>query len=224
MVKTLVILGACGGARETYWVVRETDPEIEVVFVEDTSEIREVPVAGRVIPVVKDWDFSTVRRDLARDDPAAFTQFIVGMSDTKVKKIVVEKALSHGLTPAPTVISPLAIVRSDCTIGRGGVIQQNSVLTTNITAGDYVIIHMARVGHDCVLGDYVTCSPGCNVAGHVRLDEGVFLGAATVVRQRLHIAPWVITGMQSCVVKDIEQPGIVMAGVPARQIVKAKTE
>ena len=223
-MKTLVILGACGGARETYWVARETDPEVDVVFVEDVSEVREVPVAGRVIPVVKDWDFSGVRRDLAHDDPTAFTQFIVGMSDAKVKKIMVEKALSHGLTPAPTAISPLAIVRSDCTIGRGGVIQQNSVLTTNITTGDYVIIHMARVGHDCVLGDYVTCSPGCNVAGHVRLEEGVFLGAGTVVRQRLHIAPWVITGMQSCVVKDIEESGVIVAGVPARKMGKPNGE
>ena len=224
-MKTLIILGACGTSREAYWVAREANPDVRVVFVEDVGEIREVPVAGRVIPVVKDWDFSGVRRDLGKGDATTFTEFVVGMGYPKAKKSMVEKALSHGLRPAPTVIGPQTIVRSDCTVGRGGIIHPNSTLTANITVGDFVTVHaMAGIGHDTIIGNYSTCSSGTILAGEVQIDEGVFLGIGTVVRERLHIAPWVVTGMQSCVVRSIEEPHVVVAGVPARKMGKPNGE
>jgi acetyltransferase-like isoleucine patch superfamily enzyme len=69
-----------------------------------------------------------------------------------------------------------------------------------------------------VVGDYVTCYPGCRVSGGVTLGEDVILGAGTVVRNGVRIAPRVRTGALACVVKDALEPGATLVGVPARKI------
>lgn len=218
MTKTLVILGACGTSREAWWVVQETFPGTRVVFVEDVSEIREMALPDITVPVVKDWDFSGVRRSLGAGAPDAFTEFICGMGSSRAKKIMAEKALACGLRPAPTVVHPDARVRPDVTVGRGGVIHNDVTLTTSIALGDFVTVHMSRAGHDVVMEDYVTLSPGCHIGGHARLCEGVFLGACTVVQPRVTVAPWVCTGINTAVVRSIETPGVTVVGVPAREL------
>ena len=210
----LLILGSCGGSRETYWIARENWPGAVILFVDDVSELRELSLAETVVPVVKDWDFSRFAALPSR--PITFRYFVPGMGDPRVKKVATEKALSRGLEPAPPLISRQAIVRPDSRVGPGSVIHPTSLVTSNVTVGAFVTIHSARVGHDAVLRDYVTCNPGCNVAGHVVLAEGVNLGAWTVVRQRLAVAPWTVTGMQACVVKEVLQPNQTLVGVPAR--------
>ena len=223
-MRTIVILGACGTCREVWWVVQETMPGTRAVFVEDTSEIREMVFPGEVVPVVKDWDFRAVRRDIGGGAKDAFTEFICGMGSSRAKKIMADKALAAGLRPARTVVSNFARVRPDVTIGYGGIIHNDCVLTTNIVVGDYVSVHLSRAGHDVIMENYVTLSPGCHIAGHTRLCEGVFLGACTVVQPRVTIAPWVCTGINTAVVKSIETPGITVVGVPAHEILPANSK
>ncbi len=218
MIRTLVILGSCGTSREVWWVVQETCPDTRIVFMDDVSELREIAFPGETVPVIKDWDFSGVRRSVANGQADAFTQFVCGMGSSAIKKIAVEKALAAGLKPAPTFISADARVRPNVTVGVGGVIHNDVVLTTNITMGDFVSIHMSRAGHDVVMEDYVTLNPGCHIGGHVRLCEGVHLGACTVVQPRITIAPWVRTGINTAVVRSVETPGAVLVGVPAREV------
>lgn len=220
-MRTLVVLGACGGARETYWVVQERFPGTKVAFVSDLTDVESFDMAGDRVPVVRDWDFARLRRETPGAEDGCFEEFVVGMGDPAIKRIMVEKALSHGLRPAPPLISPYATVRPDSSIGVGSVIQPNSFVSTNVILGDFVIIHNARMGHDCRFANYVTLNPGCNVAGHVTLGEGVSLGAGTLVKQRLTLAPWVVTGMQACVVHTITEPGITVVGVPAKKLAKA---
>ena len=51
--------------------------------------------------------------------------------------------------------------------------------------------------------------------GTCRGGRGVHLGLGTAVRQSLVIAPWVTVGMQSAVVKDLLEAGVVAMGAPA---------
>ena len=214
-MKSLVSLGAGGSARETYWFVKDTYPDAALCFVDDVSDVTEVAIADDVVPVVKDWSFSRLDPDGSR---GGFRQFIVAVAEPAAKRVLVEKALASGLEPAPTLIHPGAIVRGDCTIGRGGQIVAHSQLTTNATIGDYVCVLDSTIGHHDVVGDYTTCFPGCRVSGDVTLGEDVLLGAGTVIRNGLTIARGVVTGASTCVVKDILTPDITVAGVPARPL------
>lgn len=217
MNDTMIILGSCGSAREAYWVLYETHPDMEVLFLNDLPEANEIDciqVSGRSIPIVHNWDLTPFRKNR----PNTFRHFICGMGDPVIKRIMVHRALSEGLTPAPTIVSHDAFVRPDCMLGYGGVIHPGAYLFTNVHFGNYVTFFCARCGHDCIYRDYVTCTGGCNIAGHVVIEEGSHLGLATAVQQRVHIAPWVTVGMHSTVVKDLDEPAIVAFGTPAKKV------
>lgn len=104
MQKHLVALGAGGFAREMYWHILGTYPEARVVFVDDVSDVDEVPVGRQTVPVVRDWKFGEVRG-------ARFEEFVLGIGNPATKKTLVERALESGLRPAPTVLHPRALVQ-----------------------------------------------------------------------------------------------------------------
>jgi sugar O-acyltransferase (sialic acid O-acetyltransferase NeuD family) len=213
MQKHLVVLGAGGFAREMYWHIQGTHPGARVAFVDDVSEVREVLVGSERVPVVKDWNFRDVQG-------AQFHEFVLGIGNPATKKKMVERALASGLTPAPTIVHPRALVQgTDCKIGVGGIIAPGCILTTNVQFGDYVLLNLnCTIGHDAVIGDYSTCNPGCQISGNVTLGEGVVLGTGTAIRDKMTIAPGVVTGAQTCIVKDIGEPDITVIGVPAKKL------
>lgn len=214
-MKSLVILGAGGAARELYWFIQDTYPDISLAFVDDVGPEVEMDLAGRRVPIVKDWDF---RRLDPTGGRGGFRQFVIGAAEPDTKMALVQKALAAGLEPAPTIVHPRAIVRPDCELGVGGVIVAHSQLTTHATLGDYVLVLDSTIGHHDVVGDYTTCYPGCRVSGDVILGKRVLLGAGTVIRPGLRIADGVVTGAMACVVKDILEPDITVVGVPARKL------
>jgi len=218
MPRHVVVLGAAGGAHLVYWHLQAAYPATRIACVcDDVADVTDVRMGDLVIPVIKDWDFSRLRREA--DDPEAYRLFIVGSGDPKVKEMMVQKALAHGLEPAPTVVHPRACVMGNSTVGRGGLFSPGAVVANNATVGDYV--HLAPhtlVGHDCQIGDYVSCNPGSQVLGYVTLGDGVSLGAGTIIRERLCIAPGVITGAQTYVSKDILESGMTLVGIPARKL------
>lgn len=213
---SIIFLGAGPAAREFFWFFHDQYPEAPVAFVDDVTPKMEHVIGGVSYPVVKDWDFTALRRAHAGLDQP-FTHFLLGVSEPPIKKTLVEKALAHGLVPAPTLITPDSLVRPDCTVGRGGLIIQ-SIMTTAVQVGDYLTSIVSTYGSDVRIGDYVTSYAGCRVASDVVLEDGVSLGAGTVVRERARLAPWVVTGQCTCVVKSIDEPGITVVGLPARQI------
>jgi len=215
---TLVILGACGSSRETYCTVKAEWPGTRVVFAADYAPVDEFSFPDETLPIIKDWDFDAVRERLGEGDANAFRQFICGMGSPRTKKALVERALSAGLTPAPSVISSKAHVCPDVVIGRGGIIKPLSTVQTGARLGDYVSVFIGILGHDGVVGDYATIGANSVAAGCVTLGEGVCLGLGATVRQHVTIAPWVEAGMGAIVVKDVTEPGITLVGNPARKL------
>lgn len=208
-MSSCVILGAGGHARETYWNVVQSShqPFVDFLFVDDRNPVEHLCIDGRNFPVIRDWDFRKYT-DLS---------FVAGVGDPQTKAMLVEKALSSGLKPSPTMIHRSAIIQdSSCVLGVGGVIGAGCILTTNVRLGNYVSLGARTViSHDSVLGDHVTACPGTLVAGNVTVADGVFLGIGSTVREKIRIAASVTVGAQACVIRDISQVGAVVAGVPA---------
>ncbi len=213
-MNTCIILGAGGHARETFFSIIGASARgfHNFIFVDDVNHCDSIELDGKRWPIVRDWKFDRFAEN------GSLPGFVVGVGSPALKATLVAKALEAGLRPVPTVVHERAIVQdSRCEIGMGGVFAAGSVVTTGVRMDDYVTLNaLTVVSHDAELGKYVTCCPGVLIAGNVRIEEGVFLGIGSTIRERIRIAPFVIVGAQACVVKDITEARSTVAGVPAR--------
>ncbi|MDD5226534.1 MAG: acetyltransferase [Candidatus Omnitrophica bacterium] len=219
----IVILGAGGCARELYWNIHDfykshNLSDTQIVFVDDISERLELVTGRKVVPIVKNWDFSAYQKRIKN------AGFYCGIASPNGKKQMVARALAAGLAPLPTLVHPRAVVQGiDSTLGFGGYIAPGCVLTVNIQLGDYVLLNYnCTVGHDAKIGNFSTCNPGCHVSGNVNLGDGVMLGAGTFVLENLKIPAGTVAGAQSCIIHSIEGEGTTVVGVPAKCIKKPR--
>lgn len=102
--------------------------------------------------------------------------------------------------------------------GKGTIICPGTILTTNITIGNHVIINLnCTIGHDTEIGDFTTLSPGVNVSGNVKIGELCYIGTNAVIIEKITICDNVVIGAGGVVVKDITEPGTYV-GNPVKKI------
>src|SRR5438045_832563 len=73
-------------------------------------------------------------------------------------------------------------IREYCTIHRGS--PEGSA--TKIGDKNFLMVG-AHIGHNCVIGNNVVIANNCLLAGHVRVDDGAFLGGGSTFHQHMHI-------------------------------------
>lgn len=115
-------------------------------------------------------------------------------------------------------IHPTALIMDNVEIGEGSFIGAYSILTTNIKIGKHAILNRGNhIGHDCRIGDYFSAMPGAIVSGNVTIYGLVYMGNNSSIREKLSIHSLATIGMNSAVVKNIEDGGIYV-GCPAKNI------
>ena len=115
-------------------------------------------------------------------------------------------------------IHPTALIMDNVEIGEGSFIGAYSILTTNIKIGKHAILNRGNhIGHDCEIGNYFSAMPGAIVSGNVRIYDLVYMGNNSSIREKLTIHSLSTIGMNSAVVKPIEEPGVYV-GVPVKKI------
>ena len=118
-----------------------------------------------------------------------------------------------------TWVHPTTLIMNDnIEIGEGSFIGAYSILTTNIKVGKHAILNRGNhIGHDCEIGDYFSAMPGAIVSGNVRIYDCVYMGNNSSIREKLSIHSLSTIGMNSSVVKHIEEPGTYV-GCPSEKI------
>jgi sugar O-acyltransferase (sialic acid O-acetyltransferase NeuD family) len=117
-----------------------------------------------------------------------------------------------------TFVHPTALIMDNVEIGEGSFIGAYSILTTNIKLGKHVILNRGNhIGHDCIIGDYFSAMPGAIVSGNVTIYSLVYMGSNSSIREKLSIHSLSTIGMNSAVVKHIEEVGVYV-GVPSKKI------
>jgi sugar O-acyltransferase (sialic acid O-acetyltransferase NeuD family) len=118
-----------------------------------------------------------------------------------------------------TFIHPTALILDNAVeIGEGSFIGPYSILTTNIKIGKHCLLNRSNhIGHDCIIGDYFSAMPGAIVSGNVKIYDAVYLGTNSSIKEKLSIHSLTKIGMNSCVIKNINQPGVYV-GTPTKQI------
>ena len=90
------------------------------------------------------------------------------------------------------------IVREYCTIHRGSA--EGSA--TEIGDENFLMAG-AHIGHNCLIGNNVIIANNCLLAGHVRVDDGAFLGGGSTFHQFMHIGRLVMVQGSSAFGKDL---------------------
>jgi len=90
------------------------------------------------------------------------------------------------------------VIREYCTIHRGS--PEGSI--TKIGSKNFLMAG-AHIGHNCAIGNNVIIANNCLLAGHVRVDDGAFLGGGSTFHQHMHVGRLVMVQGSSAFGKDL---------------------
>jgi UDP-N-acetylglucosamine acyltransferase len=113
--------------------------------------------------------------------------------------------------PTATRIGDDNVVREYVTIHAGTAQDRGE---TSIGNGNWFLAY-THVAHDCVVGNHTTFSNNAQIAGHVRVDDWVVLGAYAGVHQFTRIGAHAFLAAGAIVLQDVP-PFVTVAGAPAK--------
>ncbi len=211
-MKDIVLIGAGGFAREVTWLIEQNNtvkPEWNILgYIADSeSGLLKYPVLGS-----DEW--------LESYEGEIYAVCCVGNSELREK--IISKYKDHPNVHFPAIISKDAIIGDNISVSDGTIICAGTITTVNVKIGKFVIINLdCTIGHEAVLGDYVTLYPSVNVSGTVTIKENTEIGTGSAIIQGITIGEHTIVGAGSVIIKDI--PAYVTAvGVPAKVIKNRK--
>lgn len=87
-----------------------------------------------------------------------------------------------------------------------------------------IINKSAVIGEKCIIGAKVTLGNAFPHGGAPKLGKHVYVGVGAFVGGDIKVADYVVIGANSVLTKDVNETGVIVAGVPARVIRKLTPE
>ena len=206
MKEPILIYGAGGLGKEVLSLVRTLDQFEPVGFIDDG--VRKGTIV-KGIKVLGGVDF------LNSYSPPV--NLVLAVGDPSSKGMLV-KMIDPSRVYFPVLIHPSVIIQEEgaVSIAGGSIICAGCILTTDISIGAHVLINLnTTIGHDTIVGDFSSIMPGTNLAGEVKVREGVLIGSGANVLNGVRIGAFSKVGMGSVVIRDVA-PETTVAGVPAK--------
>lgn len=187
------------------------------VLIGDGGHAREV-MAQMGVKLDRFVDDKYVSNDtfpLSKLDPEKH-EVMIAIADSKSRFDIAQR-LPKGIKFF-TFIHPTSLIMDNVEIGEGSFIGCYSILTTNIKIGTHSILNRANhIGHDCQIGNFFSAMPGVIVSGNVTIQDLVYIGTNSSIKEKIKICDLTTIGLNSGVVKDINKPGVYV-GTPAIKI------
>jgi sugar O-acyltransferase (sialic acid O-acetyltransferase NeuD family) len=214
MSKRLLLIGTSGYAKEIAQIARRIDPHRErwhtISYVAASRDEMDTSLLfGRVEYCDDDILAGNVTADA-----------VIALGEPHLRQRVAARfATVRGLT-YPNLIDPA--VDYDPTLiamGTGNVIHRNVVMTFNIELGDFNFLNKcAIIGHDAKMGSFNTINPAASVLSNVRMGDGCMVGADATVMPKVKIADRTTLGAKALLRHDVDEPGQVFVGIPAKKL------
>lgn len=143
------------------------------------------------------------------------SEFFVAIGNNLIREKKQNMLIDNGARIA-TLIHPKSIIAKNIAIGQGTVVMAGAILNPCVNIGDGVIINTSSsVDHESIIGSFTHIAVGTHIAGAVKIDEKVFVGAGVTIINNINICSDCTIGAGAVVVKDIEEVGTYI-GVPAK--------
>lgn len=143
--------------------------------------------------------------------------FFISIGDNQIRQTVFDYITDIG-GRIVNLIHPNAVIAEDCLLDNGIAVMANVVINSSSTIKKGSIINTSSsIDHENEIGEFVHISPGCHLAGQVKIGSLSWLGIGSIVSNGISIYQNVIVGANSTVIKDINQSGVYI-GTPTRRI------
>ena len=149
---------------------------------------------------------------IAISDPLKRSSLSKEIDDANIKKL--------------NLISKNSIIMDDVYISGGAIICPFVTLTSNIKIGENFHANLySYVAHDCVIANNVTFAPSVKCNGNVIIEDNVYIGTGTIIKQGKKDNPIVIgknaiVSAGSYVTKNVD-PSTTVFGNPAKKLSKS---
>lgn len=211
-MKDLVIIGASGFAREVAWLVErinEENPTWNILgFVDANVELHNTAING--YPVLGGDEVLE-----AYSDKYVVCAIAAPCIRKRIIRYIKEQIPDMKFA---TLIDPSVVMSKWTSIGEGSIVCAHAILSVNVRIGSHVIIDWnSTIGHDAVIGDYMTIYPSASISGCTTIDCCTEFGTGSQIIQGKKAGEYAVVGAGAVVVRDIP-PACTAVGVPARPI------
>src|SRR5699024_10821393 len=148
----------------------------------------------------------------------------IAIAGGQVREQLSAQLRQHDIQPW-AIRDSTVVTMDDVTMDEGSILSPLVVLTSNIRIGKYFQANIySYVGHDCVIGDFVTFAPAVGCNGYIVVEDHAYIGTGAILRQGTPEKPLIIgksavVGMGAVVTKDVP-PDTTVVGNPARPLVR----
>lgn len=211
-MKEIVIIGAGDFGKEVAWLIEEINkvrPTYMILgYLDDALD--------KIGKIINGYEvLGNVSRLLDLDKSHAVCA-VIAMQDVDIRKRIVSSVPEF--ENWETLIHPSVSLSETSTLGKGCIVCGGTNISVNTEIGSHCLFNIsATIGHDCVIGDYVSVMSGASICGHVQIQDMAYLATNCTVVPKMKIGCHAVVGAGSVAIRNVRDRASVM-GVPARVI------
>lgn len=203
-MKVYGIIGAGGFGREAMhtFVSSKKNNTDTVFYIDDNIKTSEIDG----IKVLKYEDFLKLKNEKLIN---------IAISDYKIREKLYRISIKSGVSFF-SIVANNVVIMNNSNIGVCSILQPFVTITNNVKIGKCFQANLySYVGHDCVIGDFVTFAPSVRCNGNIIVENNVYLGTGVTIKQGTASKPLIIgqgsiIGMNSIISKSVPKNSIVI--------------
>lgn len=143
---------------------------------------------------------------------------VISIANPVVKEKIVEKLSHYTQLIFPNFIHKKTWISEKVDIGIGNIIYPGVSINYESEIHDFSTINMnVSLGHNCIISNYTTISPGANLAGFTNVGKVSFIGIGACCTQGHFIGTNTTIGAGTVLIKDVPDYAVVV-GNPGKII------
>jgi len=181
-MQKLILVGGGGHCKSCIDVI-EQENKFEIVGILDVEE--------KIGQEICDYKIIGTDDEIEKySKQGCFFLITVGQIKSPDLRIKLFEKIKNASGKLATVVSPLAYVSKNATVGEGSIIMHNAFLNCGVQVGKNCIINTkALLEHDVFVGDNCHISTASVLNGEVNVGDGTFIGSNSTAVQCVKIPP-----------------------------------
>lgn len=219
MREKVVIIGAGGHGRVVLEILQLADIHAIAGFIDaDAARQNEIiELAGQSYKILG------AINQLPKLKKQGVVGAVVAIGDNRVRLGYAQEVKKAGLKLV-SAIHPRAMISPTARLGENLCIAAGAIIGTETVIGDSCIINTgAIIDHECRIGHGAHIAPGAVLAGRVTVESAAFIGMGARILPCLTVGELATVGAGAVAIGDVP-PGVTVAGTPARELGKSKSE